>query len=86
MIEELRLKTIEQGYTGDIYGPVHGDVECLITVFEQAIELNFVLTDGTGVEVAFNRAWAGDQLTVVETIQNTLATDSQASPTKTEDN
>ncbi len=84
VIEELRLKTIEQSHAGDIYGSIHGDVECCITVFEQAIDLNFVLAEGTGVEVAFDRAWADDQLTVVETIQDTLASDAQASPTNTE--
>lgn len=75
VVEELRLKTVEQSHIDDIYGSVHGGVEGYVTVFERAIELNVVLTDGTGVEVAFDREWADDQLAVIKTIQNILEAD-----------
>lgn len=71
-VEELRLETLEQEHVNSVFGAVHGDQQCRITVFDQAIELNFVLSDGTGVEVAFDREWGTDQLEVIEQIQQTL--------------
>ena len=71
-IEELRLETLEQNYMNSVFGAVHGDQQCSITVFDHAIELNFVLGDGTGVEVAFDSEWGTDQLEVIERIQETL--------------
>lgn len=38
-----------------VFGAVHGDQQYRIAVFKNAIELNFVLGEGTGVEVAFDR-------------------------------
>lgn len=71
-IEELRLGTLEQDHIDSVFGAVHGNQQCRIDVFERAIELNFVLSDGTGVEVAFDREWGTDQLEVIEQIQATL--------------
>lgn len=71
-IAELRLETLEQDHMDNVFGAVHGDQQCQITVFENAIELNFVLGDGTGVEVAFDRDWGTDQLEVIERIQETF--------------
>jgi hypothetical protein len=71
-IEELRLETLEQDHLDSVFGAVHGDQQCRIAVFENAIELNFVLGEGTGVEVAFDRNWGADQLEVIEQIQATL--------------
>ena len=71
-IEELRLETLEQDHLDSVFGAVHGDQQCRIAVFENAIELNFVLGEGTGVEVAFDRDWGADQLEVIEQIQATL--------------
>lgn len=71
-IEELRLETLEQDHINSVFGAVHGDQQCSITVFKHAIELNFVLDDGTGVEVAFDREWGTNQLEVIERIQETL--------------
>lgn len=71
-IEELRLETLEQDHMDNVFGAVHGDQQCSIAVFDRAIELNFVLGDGTGVEVAFDREWGTDQLEVIEQIQETL--------------
>ena len=71
-IEELRLETLERDHKDSVFGAVHGDQQCRITVFDQAIELNFVLGDGTGVEVAFDREWGTEQLEVIERIQTTL--------------
>lgn len=71
-IDELRLETLEQEHVNSVFGSVHGDQQCRISVFDHAIELNFTLDDGAGVEVAFDREWGVDQLEVIEQIQTTL--------------
>lgn len=44
--------------TGPIYeeafSPQHGDLLCLVQVFEHAVELNFILDDGVGVAVGLD--------------------------------
>ena len=53
-VEQLRFQSLEEAYLNEVFAGVHGEFECHIDVFTRAAEFNFVVADGTGVEVAFD--------------------------------
>lgn len=72
-IEELRLETLEQEHVNRVFETVHGKQQCRVTFFRSAIEMNFIVGEGTGVEVAFDREWGSKQLNVIDQIQTILS-------------
>ena len=75
-IDELRLATMQRDHLNSVFKDVHGEFYSDITAFEDAIEFNFVITDGRGVEVAFDRDTFPNQRSVIDEIQ-TVITDTQ---------
>lgn len=72
-IDELRLETISRNQTNSVFQGIHGELECCVNIFANAVEYHFMLDDGHGVELAFDREWltAGDS--VVEDVIELLA-------------
>lgn len=71
-IDELRYESLNRHHINSVFSTVHGEQRCRVTIFENAIELNFIVDDGRGVEVAFDLEWGADQLTVINQIQSVL--------------
>ncbi|MFC7166858.1 DUF7522 family protein [Halospeciosus flavus] len=57
VLEELRLETLEKEYLNTIFQEMHGDFEYRLDMFGDAVEMNFVVADGEGLEVAIDRAY-----------------------------
>lgn len=83
-LEELRLETLEKEYLNSLFQEMHGDFECRIDMFGDAVEMNFVVADGEGLEVAIDRAYFAqeDRLTngvleVIEQYQGEVSSSSE---------
>ena len=76
-IDELRLETLEKEYINDLFQEMHGEFECRIDVFDDAVEMNFIVDEGEGLELAVDRNYFGEQdiliTDVLDTIQTYLA-------------
>jgi hypothetical protein len=64
-IDELRLETLEKEYINNLFQEMHGDFDCRIDVFENAVEMNFAVAEGEGLEIAIDRGHFADQDTLV---------------------
>ncbi|WP_049936198.1 DUF7522 family protein [Haloplanus natans] len=64
-IDELRLETLEKEYINNLFKQMHGDFDCRIDVFENAVEMNFAVAEGEGLEIAIDRDHFVDQNTLV---------------------
>lgn len=53
-VDSSRMESLSVPMNESIYSGDHGDVLCLVTCFEQVIEMNFVLDDGLGSVVALD--------------------------------
>jgi hypothetical protein len=71
-IDELRLETLEKEYINNLFQEVHGDFDCRIDVFENAVEMNFAVAEGEGLEIAIDRDHFADQDTLVGDIIETI--------------
>lgn len=71
-IDELRLETIEKEHINNLFQEVHGAFDCRIDVFENAVEMNFAVADGEGLEIAVDRNYFAGQDTLVGDIMETI--------------
>lgn len=49
---DVRLENVERHLQEDLY--VHGDLQCTVRCFEDAVEMHFALDDATGVTAALD--------------------------------
>ena len=73
-IDELRLETIEKEYIDNLFQEMHGEFDCRIDVFENAVEMNFAVAEGEGLEIAVDRSFFAEQDTLVGDIMETIRT------------
>jgi hypothetical protein len=73
-IDELRLETIEKEYINNLFQEMHGELDCRIDVFENAVEMNFAVGEGEGLEIAVDREYFAEQDTLVGDIIETIRT------------
>lgn len=59
-VDDSRMESLVAPIYDDIFTPEHGDLTCMVKCFEQAIEMNFVLSEGRGAAVALDAAAMGD--------------------------
>lgn len=64
-IDELRLETLEKEYINNLFQEMHGQLDCRIDVFENAVEMNFAAAEGEGLEIAVDRAYFAEQDTLI---------------------
>lgn len=55
-IEDTRFDSLTKPMYEDSFSEEHGELTCLVQVFENAVEMNFVLDDGAGVAVGMDAA------------------------------
>jgi hypothetical protein len=72
-IDELRLETISHDQTNSVFQGIHGKFECRVNVFANAVEYHFIIDDGLGVELAFDREWLTTGGSVVEDVIELLS-------------
>ncbi|GGL34636.1 hypothetical protein GCM10009037_17820 [Halarchaeum grantii] len=51
-VEEMRFESLEAEYVNDLFAERHGELRCNVTFFEDAVELNFPLSETEGLAVA----------------------------------
>lgn len=51
-IDESRLDSLHAPLYEHSFSKDHGDLQCMVTCFEDVIEMNFVIDDGVGAAVA----------------------------------
>jgi len=73
-IDELRLETIEKEYINSLFQEMHGEFDCRIDVFENAVEMNFAVTEGEGLEISVDRDYFAEQDTLVGDIMGAIGT------------
>jgi hypothetical protein len=71
-VEELRLETLEEEYINNLFQEMHGNLDCRLDVFESAVEMNFAVGEGEGLEVAVDRSFFAKQDTLVGDILGTI--------------
>ena len=76
-IDELRLETISHDQTNSVFQGIHGEFECRVNVFANAVEYHFVIDDGVGVEIAFDREWLATRNALVEDVIELLSEHTQ---------
>ncbi|GAA0295442.1 hypothetical protein [Halarchaeum salinum] len=65
-IEEMRFEALEAEYVNDLFAERHGDLRCNVTFFEDAVELNFPLSETTGLAVAVDAGYFAQQDSFVQ--------------------
>lgn len=53
-IEDTRLDSLHAEFHEQSFSKDHGDLQCMITCFENVIEMNFIVTKGVGAAVAID--------------------------------
>lgn len=53
-IDESRLESLHVPLYEHAFSKNHGDLQCMITCFENVIEMNFAIDDGVGAAVAID--------------------------------
>lgn len=66
--DELRLQALERDYLNSVFSGVHGDVESSVTVFENAVEMNVLLSATRGVSVAVDHDRFEDTAAIAEVV------------------
>jgi hypothetical protein len=60
-VDESRMESLTAPIYNNAFSEAHGDLTCLVKIFENVVELNFVVADGLGTAVALD----------VEALENT---------------
>lgn len=54
VFQDLGIESLEKPIQEDLY--VHGDLNCVIRMFDEAVEMHFILAPGEGIAVAVEPA------------------------------
>lgn len=69
-IDESRLESLYAPVYGHAFSKDHGELQCMITCFENVIEMNFAVADGVGVAVAVDAEAMDDTHGVLSQARN----------------
>lgn len=65
-VNDSRFESLSAPIYADLFEDGHGELECFVKSFSNVIEMNFVISDGTGVVVALDAdAMAGSHGLIV---------------------
>lgn len=53
-VDESRMQSLSAPLHEEAFSENHGDLECMVNVFEHVVEMNFTLDDGVGAAVALD--------------------------------
>jgi|AntDeeMinimDraft_5_1070356.scaffolds.fasta_scaffold09188_3 hypothetical protein len=59
-IDESRMQSMSVSIYEGVFSRNHGEIECMVTYFENVVELNFALDDGVGAAVALDTEAMGE--------------------------
>jgi len=69
-IDESRLDSLHAPLYEHSFSKDHGDLQCMITCFENVIEMNFAVDDGVGAAVAIDADAMNDAHGVISRARN----------------
>lgn len=53
-LDDMLMESFSAGIYENTFSDDHGDLTCMVKCFENAVEMNFVLTDGVGTAVGLD--------------------------------
>lgn len=69
-IDESRLESLHAPLYEHTFSKDHGDLQCMVTCFENVIEMNFAIEDGVGAAVAIDAEAMDESHGVVSEARN----------------
>lgn len=54
IVQDAQLEAISTDYYGQLFPPDHGELECMVKYFENAVELNFARPNGSGIVISID--------------------------------